>query len=238
MMQLRLVRALRDWRWAATVLLWLPCVPMLGCRTAGTGADHSAQQFAFSDSVEINGSERADSQQLTLRPGLLIDITVMVAGEPEVTVENKRLSEEGKINLPLLGLVRLGNLTRAEAGARLALLYDDYYVDPSVLVQYAEMESRGTISPWGYVTVMGRVKQPGRLAIPPSQDLTASKAILASGGFVTSARDRAVRINRRGANGEQERIVVNMRAFFSGRGEEEDLLLLPGDVVYVPETIF
>ena len=86
--------------------------------------------------------------------------------------------------------------------------------------------------------MLGRVKNPGRVNIPPTRDLTVSGAIQLAGGLDTSARDSAVLVTRKDEEGASNQYEVNLRRVGS-RGEvEEDLTVLPGDVVYVPEMIF
>jgi protein involved in polysaccharide export with SLBB domain len=84
---------------------------------------------------------------------------------------------------------------------------------------------------------LGRVKKPGRVAIPATRDLTVSMAVQQAGGFDTSAKDTAIRITRSvgGKTGSRE---VNLRAVGAQGRVAEDLMLLPGDVVFVPELMF
>ena len=174
----------------------------------------------------------------TLQPGVAVDVRVIVAGSTEIDQPGARVSESGELDLPLLRKVAVSDMTIDEAAEHLTRSYSRYFRDPQVVLRFSAGSDVAAISPWGYVTVSGKVKKPGRIAIPPTRDLTISKAILAAGGFAPSAQDKAVRVTRRREDGETERITVNLRAFLAGSTKEEDLVLRPGDVLYVPESLF
>jgi len=94
------------------------------------------------------------------------------------------------------------------------------------------------ISPWGQVTVLGRVKQPGRVNIPPTKDLTVSAAIQNAGGLDSSAKDSAIRVTRRLDDGTYQTMDVDLRAVGARGARANDLILRDGDVVFVPQMMF
>ena len=107
----------------------------------------------------------------------------------------------------------------------------------TILLQFM-MSENGSSSPWGYVTVLGRVKNPGRVNLPPTRDLTVSGAIQGADGFDTSANLRAVRISRDGASGEKTHRTVDLNRIGETGEIDEDLKLKAGDIIYVPERRF
>jgi len=173
-----------------------------------------------------------------MRAGHLLQITVLVAGEMEIDDPGRRVSSRGELSLPLLGNVRAEGLTLDELATELTARYKIYFLEPQVVIQYVMDEDGFGISPWGYVTVLGTVKEPGKVRIPPTQDLTVSMAIQQAGGFDKSAKDTAIRITRKGADGTHTQYDINLRNVGS-RGElKNDMPLQPGDIVYVPEMMF
>lgn len=170
------------------------------------------------------------------RPGFVVNVSVLIAGKTEIVEKAKRISESGTITLPLLGTVHIEDQTLDEMQAMLQKRYADYFVQPQVIVDFARDDSDGT-SPWGYVTVLGRVKKPGRISMPATRDLTVSGAIQQAGGFDTSARDTAIRITRRHPDGTVEVQEVNFRSVGAKGQLEQDVRLEPEDVVFVPEMI-
>ena len=99
-------------------------------------------------------------------------------------------------------------------------------------------ENPDSISPWGSVTVMGQVKKPGRINIPPTQDLSLSMAIQLAGGLDRSAKETEIIITRISKEGEKKKLKLNLKTAASEGELENDIQLLPDDVIYVPERIF
>ena len=173
-----------------------------------------------------------------LRPGLVIGMSVLVAGKKEIEEPSKRISEGGTLILPLLGETSVTDLTLEELQSQLAKSYRKYFVDPQVTLDFSSDAEDDGISPWGYVTVLGRVKRPGRVDIPPTRDLTVSLAIQQAGGFDTSAKETAIAVTRRTAGGQSQTRQINLREIGARGQVDKDIMLLPDDVVYVPELIF
>jgi polysaccharide export outer membrane protein len=172
-----------------------------------------------------------------LREGFSVDVVVSVAGTKEVNELSKRVSAKGTLSLPLIGEVTAVPLTLKELGTFLEQMYSEYFVKPKVTVEFSEGIGAGGISPWGEVTVMGRVVRPGKINIPPTRNLTVSGAIQRSGGFASSAKKHAIKVTRLTSRGETKIIVVNLNLLAEGK-MGEDIVLYPGDVVSVPEKTF
>lgn len=179
-----------------------------------------------------------DTEQARLRPGLIINVTVLVAGRNEIEAKDKRVSDKGVISMPFLGSVTVSNMTLEELGQRLAELYEDYLVKPEVIVEFVRDDNKEGLSPWGSVTLLGRVKNPGRISIPATRDLTLSAAIQKAGGFDTSAKEAAIRITHRLPDGSLRTREIDFRSVGALGLVEEDVLLEPDDVVFVPELVF
>lgn len=170
-----------------------------------------------------------------LKAGFSVDVLVMVAGTKEVEELGKRVTANGLLTLPLVGDVSAVPLTLKELGTLLEAKYAEYFVKPTVSVTFSSTGEDG-VSPWGSVTVMGRIVKPGKVSIPPTRDLTVSRAIQQSGGFSSSANQSAIKVTRRLEDGQLQTLKVNLKSLGEGK-LEEDILLYPGDVVFVPERI-
>lgn len=59
-----------------------------------------------------------------------------------------------------------------------------------------------------------------------------------AGGFDTSAKDTAIRVTRRTSSGQTVTREINLREAGSQGRIEQDIVVLPDDVVFVPELIF
>jgi len=191
-------------------------------------------------SPTVNGAPDAGEQTRTtprLTHGMLIDLTVFVAGEKEIEQIAKRIGADGFIRLPLLGRVKAAGKTLAEFRKELWELYNrDYLVNPSVTVDFSS-DADEYASPWGYVTVLGAVKNPGKVNIPPTQDLTLSKAVQEAGGCTAVAKLSSIRISRKGKDGKAKVTKVDLHDIGAKGRMEDDLRLRPKDIIYVPETI-
>lgn len=173
-----------------------------------------------------------------LRSGLVISFSLLVAGKEEFGEMIKRVSDAGNVVLPLLGTVTVKDLTLEQLGKELAVRYTKYYVDPQVIVDFVRDGGGEGLSPWGYITVLGRVKAPGRVSIPATRDLTVSGAIQKAGGFNSSSRSEAILVTRRDSSGELVSQEIDLNAVGAGVRVEDDIVLQAEDVVNVPEARF
>jgi len=111
----------------------------------------------------------------TLGPGDVVGITT--GGEPDLTGEFT-LDEDGTINLPMLGAIKLGGQTLNEAAETLKIAVARVHRNPVVTVRLA----RGRTAT---VSVVGEVRRPGQVTLP--LPATAIEAIAAAGGFADRA---------------------------------------------------
>lgn len=182
-------------------------------------------------------STGAQDKSPVLKPGFLVRVTVLASGKREIDAEVMRVSDNSILDLPLIGPVPVKGMTLTELNAALQGRYQDYFIEPQVLAEFVVEDRPDAISPWGSVVVLGRVRAPGRVNIPPTQDLTVSGAIQQAGGLDTSARSSSIRLTRRKPDGGTERKTIDFTAVGEGR-LENDLILQPGDVIFVPEKVF
>jgi polysaccharide export outer membrane protein len=171
-----------------------------------------------------------------LRPGLTVNVQVLVTGQKEIDEKNRRVLESGFITLPLVGDVLVEGMTIREAQVVLRVLYGKFFVAPQVLVECVMESGEAAVSPWGHVTVLGRVKKPGHVNMPPTRELTVSRAIQLAGGLDTSARSGAIRVTRTRGN-STEHFEVDLDRIGARGQSKDDIQLMPGDVVYVPEAV-
>lgn len=87
-----------------------------------------------------------------------------------------------------------------------------------------------------YVYIDGSVKNPGQIEFKRSRPLTLVQAIARAGGATDRANLRQVRIIRRKGAGVREHLVIDTRKIRNGKAQ--DIELLEGDIVVVPEALF
>ncbi len=153
-------------------------------------------------------------------------LEVRVFGEPELTGVY-RVESDGTIRLPLVGDVDVDGITPDEAHARIELAYNGRYLkDAQVTVFVKESNSRK-------VVVLGEVKSPG--SYPYEERMTIIGAIARAGGTGKLADLNRTLITRE-KDGTKVSTQVRVADIRSGRAA--DVEVFPGDIVYIPETLF
>lgn len=139
-----------------------------------------------------------------------------------------RVARDGTIDFPLIGRLEVAGLEPTGVADLIAtrLREAEFFVDPQVSVMVTENNSKR-------VMVMGAVVSSG--TFPMRSGLSAVEAISLAGGFTPLASRNSTVVTRR-VNGEVRRFRVPIQDIT--RGEREDFLLRPGDIVYVPERLF
>ena len=87
------------------------------------------------------------------------------------------------------------------------------------------------------VYVLGQVKKPSEIAIPPEKTITVLEAITSVGGFTDIANTSKIKVLRM-ENGKQKSIDVDVNAITKQGKKSLDVELMPGDVVFVPQSMF
>lgn len=176
------------------------------------------------------------SSARSLEPGDSIEVSIEVDGRMEVTSHRAELSNQGFVTLPLVGDVKVGGMKLTSARKTIANSYSAYYVNPPVvMLAYVGDDVGGE---WGYVTVLGRVSKPGQVAITSKNGINLSAAIQLAGGFAPSAKQSDVKVTRTDKNGRKMKVSVDFEQIGQSGNAEADILLIEGDIVYVPERIF
>lgn len=171
-----------------------------------------------------------------IRPGVALIIQVGTIAAPPTVLE-ALVDQKGEITLPLLlqEPIACDGLTLEALKAKLVKAYSKYYHQPMITVTFAPYDGRG-VSPWGTVTVLGEVANPGPVNMPPTMDLTVTKVLQAAGGCKPFADKTSILVTRCDKDGEQTRTVVSINEIGKDGRIDKDMPLRAGDVVWVPET--
>ena len=160
----------------------------------------------------------------TLGPGDVLEVRVYEEKELSASYQ---IGSDGAIQFPLIGRVELRGKTPHQAADLIAAkLRDGYLREPQVSIFVKEYNSKR-------IYVMGQVRKPGTFAY--EDDMNILRVIILAGGFSTLASKNKVLVTRKTEAGE-EKIVVPVQDI--GRGEAANVDLKPGDIVFVPESIF
>lgn len=162
-------------------------------------------------------------------------LRIAVFQEADLSVIS-RVDSKGRVNLPLVGEVVVAGRTIAEAQQVIEAAYRDgrFLRAPQVTINVEEYAPRE-------ISVQGEVRNPGRLSLPIEAGMTILEAITRAGGFTDTARGNSVNITRILPDGTTRVITVDVQSMIRGRAsanvEDSTMLLLPGDIVYVPQRL-
>ena len=151
-------------------------------------------------------------------------IRVAVFQNPDLTLET-RLTENGIINYPLLGNIRIGGLTVTAAEKLISdgLRNGNFVRQPQVTI--VVLQIRGN-----QASVLGQVNRPGRYPIEVA-DMRLSDLLAMAGGTAPTGADMVVVTGVR--DGKPFRAEVDLPTLFSTTGSSKDFVILNGDTVWV-----
>lgn len=142
-------------------------------------------------------------------------ISVSVFNEPELTVNNAKISQTGTISVPLLGQVNISGKTITEVEELLTQLFQaDYLKQPRVSVSMEEFRP---------FYINGEVDKPG--SYPYRIGMTVQMAITIAGGFTERASKSSLLLLPENSLNEPTRVTLNAE-------------IQPGDVITVEESFF
>jgi polysaccharide export outer membrane protein len=159
-----------------------------------------------------------------LGPGDVFEVRVFQ--EPELS-GIFQVGPQGDIIFPLCKRVVVAGLTANGAAEKLrACLSDGFMRDPQVSVLVKEYNSKK-------VFVFGEVQKPGTFAYEDGMSIV--QALTLAGGFTRTAAQNSTSVTRL-VNGQEVKMKVNVQDIALGKAP--NVTLEPGDIVYVPESMF
>ena len=158
-----------------------------------------------------------------IQPGDIVSVVVM--NHPELStpstneIQGLKVYPDGSVNLPLIGFVKIANLTQREASEVITQKYKEYLKKPYVKVDVLSKK----------VFVLGEVNKPGPILL--EKDYTSLiDVISSSGGFTKDANRKYIKIISNEGN-YTKLTVVDMTKISSV--EANNIILKPNDIVYV-----
>lgn len=167
-------------------------------------------------------SQEKFTQEYRVGPKDLLEISVFGADELSRTV---RVSEDGKVTLPLLGEVLVDGLTKSEVEKKLGQLLGEKYVqNPQVTVFIREYQSKR-------VSVLGAVEKPGPYQLLGRQTLM--QIISEAGGLTRDAGNEIV-IIRQLPDGSSASLRISIDDLFLKGDAKLNVPMEAGDIVNIP----
>jgi polysaccharide export outer membrane protein len=151
-------------------------------------------------------------------------LRVQVFQNPDLTLET-RIQETGSITYPLIGAAQVAGLTIPEAEKLIAsaLKSGGFMQQPQVSVTQVQARRK-------QLSVLGAVGKPGQFPIE-YVNTRLSDVIAVAGGIAAGGSDIAIVTGQR--NGKPLRQEINMAEMYLEGKTANDIIMAPGDVVYV-----
>ncbi len=151
---------------------------------------------------------------------------VRVYGEPELSGVY-RVGPQGDIVFPLCRKVEVGGLSANATAEKLrACLAAGYIRSPQVSVLIKEYNSKK-------IFVFGEVQRPGTFVY--EDGMTVIQAVTLAGGFTKSASQNSTSVTRI-VDGQEIKLKIAVQDI--ALGKMPNVVLKPGDIVFVPESLF
>ena len=217
---------------------------MAGCATVPKGAQSirvlggaREEPSYFSDEVTVaqiqsgQAMEPMRHEEYLVGPDDVLSISIFEWEEKDKdkTLE-LRVSETGVISLPSVGPVRVANRSVQDIQRLIekALVVKEVLLNPRVGVWVSEFASRK-------ISVIGAVQKPG--SYPIHQNVSTLLQMLSTaGGPDHTAANTAYVIRTNEDSHDTVRIKVDLEGLLHNPSSELNILLLPGDVVYLPKA--
>jgi polysaccharide export outer membrane protein len=160
----------------------------------------------------------------TLGPGDVFEVKVY--DEKELS-GIYRVSSAGSISFPLIGKVQVKGMTSTDAADLIqGQLGKKYLRNPQVSIFIKEYNSKK-------ISVFGQVSKPGTFKYEDNMSVT--QAVSMAGGFTKMAAKDDTNVTRIEA-GREKKYPVPVESI--AQGKTRNFYLQPGDIVYVPESIW
>jgi polysaccharide export outer membrane protein len=171
-----------------------------------------------------SGNPVQDLAAATLGPGDVFEVRVFQ--EPELS-GIFQVGPQGDVIFPLCRRVVVAGLDANGAAEKLrSCLAEGFMRNPQVSVLVKEFNSKK-------VFVFGEVQKPG--TFPFEEKMSIVQAITLAGGFTRNAAQNSTSVTRR-VNGQEVKVKVNVQDIALGKAP--NVTLEPGDIVFVPESLF
>ncbi len=182
----------------------------------------SGPQLKPSPTLAMKSFEPSGDEEYTLGPG--DEISVDVPGRPELTGHHI-VGPDGRISMPVSGVIDLDGLTRDQAGSAIAKSLSEYYASVSATVAVDKYGGNR-------VLVLGNVEHPGIVTFDGTPTLLEA---LSRAGLSTQ-RDKPMGMPERVSiyRGQDQVIWVDLRELLDKGNSLADLHLRRNDRVYVP----
>jgi polysaccharide biosynthesis/export protein len=183
-----------------------------------------AASCATRSAYDYSGEPDPRRAEYTVGPADVLRVNVW--REPELSVE-ARVRPDGTITMPLVGDIQAAGLPLSGIRNKIAAGLASF-VKPENLQVTLALVSAGSYQ----FTVAGYVERSG--SFTPTNYVTVLEAVTMAGGPNRFASPEKAFIIRGSASGSPRQIPVDLAQLRSGKRLEQNIVVLPGDIIVVP----
>jgi protein involved in polysaccharide export with SLBB domain len=195
-------------------------------QVANAGPSTGAESVpAATAATTANAGLHERNPRYQLRKGDSFDLDMPFSQEFNQTVS---VQPDGYITLKAVGSMFVEGQTVPQLTDTIKTAYAKILHDPVITIALKDFEKP-------YFIAAGQVGKPGKYDIRSS--ITITEAVAIAGGFTDKSKHSQV-VLYRPVTGGYEAKVVNVKKLLADRNLSEDLQVLPGDLVYVPQNEF
>jgi len=196
--------------------------PKVICSAQNPSSDWSDKAENAKDNTKVAPAERLPRYRI--RRGDSFE--VQFAYTPELN-QNVAVEPDGFINLRNVGTVHVEGKTVAEVVEAIKVAYGPILHDPVITLALKDFDKP-------HVIVGGQVAKPGQYDL--RSDITVTQAIQLAGGLTDAAKHSQVVLFRPVSQEIVEARLLDVKKMLNSRNLNEDVHLLPGDTIYVPQN--
>jgi len=190
-----------------------------GCPKGRAAAGLAALLFSFA--AALPGAAQVSTANYVIGPKDLLEIKVQEIAELNV---ERRVQDDGSIDLPLLGQVTASGVSPMDLRDRITAMLTAKFVNQAyVTVNVKEYANRP-------ILILGGVARPGALNV--AGRWTLQQAILNAGGLAPGA-GKKIAVLRTAENGLTDRLEIDSDELFVRLNPVWNIPIYPGDVVNV-----
>jgi protein involved in polysaccharide export with SLBB domain len=220
----------KAFKYGLSLCLWVAGFPLLPLADAQSTMQARASAFSSAPTGE-NAHTGAPSAQLLrrgapyrLRQGDVVELNFQLCPEfnQDVTVQ-----PDGQISVRGVAPINVEGQSLTEVTASVVHAYSTIMREPVVAVALKDFEKP-------FFIAAGEVTRPGKYDLRSSMTITEAVAI--AGGFDKDAKHSQVVLFRPVGDDMFQSRVVDVKKLLADRDLNQDVRLLPGDVLYVPKS--
>ena len=195
---------------------------------SNANAHSSAQTVAMAKTPPVTDENVPDIQRrsgrYTIHPSDVLELTFLLTPEYNQTVT---VQPDGYITLRNIGDILATGNTLSELTESIKKAYGNILHDPVISIDAKDFEKP-------YFVVGGQVGKPGKFDW--RGEVTLTQAIEIAGGFTDTAKHSQVLLFRRVSDQWAQARLINVKQMLRTGNLQEDPLVQPGDMLYVPKN--